>query len=1669
MSVICQNFVQNAWKKDLCSNCFKSVGDHESVEVSHNGENSSFSEGHNGNCLPQTPSNGYTARNETPPHTTWKTLISEKNNKNSQPFKLENGFQGRLLTINKALNGIDKQKGELSSKPKPQTNGISVKTQNGEVKKLIGKSEALHEANKSIANGCKLSNGQNFHGNLNSNNKQKQPAKSTATSLTKQGNGKAESQNLDNAKASDNDVQPKFTKNKTEEETQDVSLHSILKKGTSTPVDNGQARRNSNVGFKDEEPLVIGYGGRDFTPEELEWEMASSDGETENGADSLDETEDDKVFSKITQKNTEFNSDNANLLQNSKNGIAVKKTETKSSRHTESQNSKLSPMEGKNETRKFENQQEAYLGFDAATTGYNSQQLEVRDQNVSNNETGVSSVRQSEQHTRIVNRTQDSDERKAKPTSPDKKCKLAGVEFISSGDSTINVAVNGDKKSPAFKTSGVTIVKTREAEASGMDVKNNSEFINGAASPPCSVDVPNKTESGKTADAVMFSDGAETTWQENSSGEGSSEWQEGDVIPGQILQAINTSLTNRHKMRENPGLSAVLENEEDSESLKDYESEANKISLSINNGGSSVCDEVPENVESEVGEQSENVLNVLPRESFLHGVVSKPSAIYGPASDFFVSRSNSSSSSSSDEQSKSQISLSINVIVNGDDSQKGTEDVDFDNEEIGNSNAPKECETTEKITYAVDGKSKPEVPAKPAKPPTSDKNKHCDKSYSPKMSKDDDSGKNENASEVSYYSSVPDRSRMTINLVDPYAESNIYQEVHDKDLLKADDTEQAIKVPGRESKLAALAIELEQVRHTNTSIKRQAPAPPKVPDPPLEDPPSCAGRISPAVDAPHAFSTFRGESIGFSSASSTTSTSSQETETGYASWNLHGDPEDHPKYSKSKSSFLLTQYSKCKMLAMGYAEDGAKARKKFSIKKLLKIGKEAEQPVAFDPNCPNPKAWKYSDHFERPRAKLEIIHPMDLENKSVTVNPGFDSLHSTSLSSFNPHDDSSFRNSVTSVSSDYGSFYSDTLSPSQDLKQEANYEYIQPRLPTTEENEESCSKTGTSSSASPTPSRSSTASQASTVTSGSSKNGAVPHRPPKPPPPPRAHSLLPGNKVVRNSDGTFKFPITNGEISSSDEVTVTVIKPQAPKRQCKSAIIRSDTNFEDTNSKDTEVLQDAVPILYNASENAKNTASQESSSTLNTSSIQIIKENEVEYKEEENQQATDTSCSELQQSDVYEEDEQTMNRSEEGLYDNLEASKECKIQTSITIKTGISNHKEKLSKSMLTRNKHPPLTKAPARPPPIYSKPQSGNFPKNVQPWKTLEDSYLALTSSNRELLIKLINQALKKRKQITSKLSKLQFHWNNFEIDASQPSSVFAFGEKIAYHATMPKYPEYSLTLVISIQQQNQIQENSDFKYPMFGKFSDCIPGELLDISGDSELESSMPATILVLDRSNILTIECFSESLPESLTEENEKELCFITLQLIQSLKSLQAQGIESIDTSCQNLLLAKTKRDKYYTLVFLYDICYEENDYSSDSCKISLCQYTLMLLFQMLKIQAIDDSVLITKFSSNMSRKVFETAFSLLSEEKAVSLSQTKTLFECYLWGVTKVLESLQNSDDCDSILHRWLDIERSNCIKCIVNEDSNDINMQNEYYSQFLIRTTVRNIREVASYL
>ncbi|XP_054716126.1 uncharacterized protein LOC129225677 [Uloborus diversus] len=1397
--------------------------------------------------------------------------------------------------------------------------------------------------------------------------------------------------------------------------------------------------------------------------------MASSDGECETTCDSTEETEDDKMFSKITKENTEFNSDNANLLQkksNTQNGEDVSKTGTGDRKlggkilRRSANVSQMSKIDrGSQEKR--------------ATLPTKSKREEAKEK--------LSAENNSNDEPECGNKDIECGTSEPKNIDTPVSKNLVGINANQTAHSrinndSINVAITSDKTNQAATGAGeVTFVKKSVSE---VGTKNSLAFINGAL--PDLQNSPADGGEGKKKPGMLSDAAEENTWQERNSPEsGSNEWQEGN-LPGQILQAINTSLTNRQQMKE------------EEENMERRE-EMNSIDEKFDQNGTiqPVRDDGSEEERADCS-TDDAPLNVEPRASFLHGIVSngsassKPSAIYGPASDLFISRSDSSSSSSSDELRKSQIS--INVIVNGEKSVENeseeTENVDDGKNET---KFEDECIKIDQAHY----KPKPKIPAKPSKQVSESNSKQHENNSNSKCNYDNFNHLNKRKSESDivhgeYYSSVIEEPEPS-TLIDHYAESNIYHEVNIDS--KIQEHELTMKsIPVRESKLAALAMELEQVRHCNGNMKRQAPLPPKIPDPPLEDPPSCADKNSSPV-ATHTFSSFKGEVATFSSASSTTSNSSQDTETGYASWNLNGynlTDEQPPKYPKtSKSSFLLTQYSKCKQMAINYAEDGARARKKFSIKKLLKIRKESETPGAFDPNCPNPKAWKYNDHFEKPRAKLEIIHPMDLEIKSVTVNPGFDSVNTGSVRSFTSStDDLSFRNSI---SSDYGSYYSDTLVPTQESKLEVNYEYIQPRIPQEDDSqhvkEESCSTT------SPTPSRSSvSSSQASSSSSNTSSKNGTTHRPPKPPPPPRAHSLLPGNKVSRNSDGTYKFPVSSVESLDSDVSLHSPGKPQAPRRQCKTSAPKLDSNFEDQKI----TTSSSVPISTCISSEAISISSTEilhcdisNSGSYNSATFSVqmssVETQDKDLVKEENSEENLELENNCRSDDAGLDSSKNLMESRELptfliVNKNLENSScvsnsELIPSASITISsTKISEVEEK--SSLPAKAKCSPITKAPARPPPIYSKPISVNFVKNPKPWKTLEDSYLVLSSSNKELLLKLVNQALKRRKDSLSVFRRMQFQWSDFEIDASQPSSVFAFGEKIAYHATMPNHKKCSVTLVITIQeQQNRFQDGLDFKYPVLGQFTDFIPSDLLDNSCDAELDS-MQARVLVLSHSNITTIECYTENLPESLTEENEKELCFIILQLIQSLKSLQAQGIESMDTSFQNLILAKTTLDRYYTLIFLYDSCYDENDYSSDTNRISLCQYALSLLFQMLKIQSAEEfqSISSLKFSSTMTRKVYQAVISVLSEEKAISLSQTKVLLECFLWGITKVIESSDDADDIEAMFHRWIDIERSNYVKNMVNDEpKTDINTQNEYFSQFLIRTSVRNIREVLSIL
>ncbi|XP_064489768.1 treacle protein-like isoform X2 [Ornithodoros turicata] len=204
MSVICQNFVQNAWKKDLCSNCFKSFSDHTSAED---------------------PCSVLLTRTEV-----------EENEKN---------------TVFNNLNGT----------------------------RYISQATTIYESWKTLIN----------------------DQTSTAFVLLKSPQRQ--------------EIPPEIVRQTptviSETQTQPTSngvAQGILKVGSKP----SEVPRRNSVGFKEDHVQVIGYGGNDdYDSDEGNWEMSSDD---DVSLESLDCTEEEKVITKITKENTDFNSNNENLL-----------------------------------------------------------------------------------------------------------------------------------------------------------------------------------------------------------------------------------------------------------------------------------------------------------------------------------------------------------------------------------------------------------------------------------------------------------------------------------------------------------------------------------------------------------------------------------------------------------------------------------------------------------------------------------------------------------------------------------------------------------------------------------------------------------------------------------------------------------------------------------------------------------------------------------------------------------------------------------------------------------------------------------------------------------------------------------------------------------------------------------------------------------------------------------------------------------------------------------------------------------------------------------------------------------------------------------------------------------------------------------------------------------
>ncbi|XP_018344858.1 PREDICTED: uncharacterized protein LOC108750081 [Trachymyrmex septentrionalis] len=178
----------------------------------------------------------------------------------------------------------------------------------------------------------------------------------------------------------------------------------------------------------------------------------------------------------------------------------------------------------------------------------------------------------------------------------------------------------------------------------------------------------------------------------------------------------------------------------------------------------------------------------------------------------------------------------------------------------------------------------------------------------------------------------------------------------------------------------------------------------------------------------------------------------------------------------------------------------------------------------------------------------------------------------------------------------------------------------------------------------------------------------------------------------------------------------------------------------------------------------------------------------------------------------------------------------------------------------------------------------------------------------------------------------------------------------------------------------------------------------------------------------------------------EGASRETSFVFLQLVNALKSLQARGIEDASKSLSDVVLCR--EDVYYRLYLLQGRLNIDPSDESGEERVSLCECALIALQQ---LHLTDELPLVQD---------------LLIREKAVTLSQVKSVLEFSLWGPADV--PLGGPREREVALQRWLDLERANVLHALIKTKA-ALTVIDEYQLLFLVRTTAKIMSEASMLL
>ncbi|KAJ8686935.1 hypothetical protein QAD02_022729 [Eretmocerus hayati] len=350
---------------------------------------------------------------------------------------------------------------------------------------------------------------------------------------------------------------------------------------------------------------------------------------------------------------------------------------------------------------------------------------------------------------------------------------------------------------------------------------------------------------------------------------------------------------------------------------------------------------------------------------------------------------------------------------------------------------------------------------------------------------------------------------------------------------------------------------------------------------------------------------------------------------------------------------------------------------------------------------------------------------------------------------------------------------------------------------------------------------------------------------------------------------------------------------------------------------------------------------------------------------------------------------------------------------------------------------------------------------------RSLEDNYGAVIVANHESLAQLLERERAQPAPISPpglralKCTPKEPHLEDFTLDTTSVLPVARGRWIFVQNATWGKEQQLPCSLCMSIGPTRPATcsgpRRAEFRFEPIVEFNDDLPEKIAQLvsqqvtSTTSASRKNIEATIMVLPRTQVNTLTSFAASLGSSTlhqdAESTSRESSFVLLQLVSSLKSLQARGIEEAPADLGNVILCREDKQTYHRLYLLQGL----NAESCESNQIeyaSLCQCALNALEQL-----------------DLTKKL-PLIRELLVREKAVTLSQVKSVLEFSLWGPSDAV-GLGGPRERETALQRWLDLERATLLQALVRAPrAAQLELVDEYQLLFLVRTSAKIMCEAS---